>query len=76
MAFMLYHLLCSICQVHRNGHWGWQSACCTTSLSQHPLPSHPTRKGARLAGRRMSATAFLKLANHMEVREDGTAVTS
>ncbi|CAI5483196.1 unnamed protein product [Closterium sp. Yama58-4] len=53
-------------QVHRNGHWGWQSACCTNSLSQYPLPPHPTRRHNRMCGRRMSASAFLKLAQRLE----------
>ncbi|XP_065879897.1 protein BASIC PENTACYSTEINE7 [Euphorbia lathyris] len=43
------------------GAGGWQSSCCTTSISEHPLPMSPTRPGARLAGRKMSNGAYLKL---------------
>ncbi|CAI9297697.1 unnamed protein product [Lactuca saligna] len=37
---------------------GWQSTCCTTSISMYPLPVNTKRKGARIAGRKMSQGAF------------------
>nr|ADV59357.1 GAGA-binding transcriptional activator [Pinus taeda] len=43
------------------GNGGWQSACCTTSISMYPLPMNPNRRGARVAGRKMSGGAFRKL---------------
>nr|WIL94296.1 BPC2 [Gladiolus x hybridus] len=48
-------------QCYRWGVGGWQSACCTTSLSQYPLPMSLKRKGARIAGRKMSQGAFTKV---------------
>lgn len=43
------------------GMGGWQSSCCTISISTFPLPMSTTRPGARLAGRKMSIGAYLKL---------------
>ncbi|KAG6481747.1 protein Barley B recombinant-like [Zingiber officinale] len=40
---------------------GWQSACCTTSISMYPLPMSTKRRGARIAGRKMSQGAFKKV---------------
>ncbi|CAN4076327.1 unnamed protein product [Withania somnifera] len=40
---------------------GWQSSCCTTSLSEYPLPLNPSRPGNRLPGRKMSNGAYNKL---------------
>jgi hypothetical protein len=48
-------------QCYRWGNGGWQSACCTTSISMYPLPMNPNRRGARVAGRKMSGGAFRKL---------------
>lgn len=48
-------------QCYRWGNGGWQSACCTTMISMHPLPMNPKKRGSRLAGRKMSAGAFEKL---------------
>ncbi|XP_031741595.1 protein BASIC PENTACYSTEINE2 isoform X1 [Cucumis sativus] len=48
-------------QCYRWGYGGWQSACCTTSLSLHPLPMSEKRRGARIAGRKMSQGAFKKV---------------
>uniref|UniRef100_A0A1J3FH99 GAGA-binding transcriptional activator n=1 Tax=Noccaea caerulescens TaxID=107243 RepID=A0A1J3FH99_NOCCA len=43
------------------GMGGWQSSCCTISISTYPLPMSTTRPGARLAGRKMSNGAYVKL---------------
>ncbi|KAJ6823225.1 protein Barley B recombinant-like [Iris pallida] len=48
-------------QCYRWGVGGWQSACCTISISQYPLPMSSKRKGARIAGRKMSLGAFKKV---------------
>ncbi|KAL8056423.1 hypothetical protein ABFX02_04G118900 [Erythranthe guttata] len=48
-------------QCYRWGSGGWQSACCTTGLSVHPLPVSTKRRGARIAGRKMSVGAFKKV---------------
>ncbi|KAL0913198.1 hypothetical protein M5K25_016642 [Dendrobium thyrsiflorum] len=43
------------------GSGGWQSACCTKTLSMYPLPVMPNKRHARVAGRKMSGSAFVKL---------------
>ncbi|KAF8398870.1 hypothetical protein HHK36_014734 [Tetracentron sinense] len=48
-------------QCYRWGCGGWQSACCTTSMSMYPLPMSTKRRGARIAGRKMSQGAFKKV---------------
>ncbi|XP_008789230.1 protein Barley B recombinant [Phoenix dactylifera] len=48
-------------QCYRWGVGGWQSACCTTSISMYPLPMSTKRRGARIAGRKMSQGAFKKV---------------
>ncbi|KAL6973624.1 Protein BASIC PENTACYSTEINE2-like [Sarracenia purpurea var. burkii] len=48
-------------QCYRWGCGGWQSACCTTSMSVYPLPMSTKRRGARIAGRKMSLGAFKKV---------------
>lgn len=48
-------------QCYRWGCGGWQSACCTTALSLYPLPMSTKRRGARIAGRKMSLGAFKKV---------------
>lgn len=48
-------------QCYRWGAGGWQSSCCTTSISEYPLPMSSSRPGARLAGRKMSIGAYGKL---------------
>ncbi|KAL8474457.1 hypothetical protein ACS0TY_030354 [Phlomoides rotata] len=48
-------------QCYRWGSGGWQSACCTTGLSVYPLPMSTKRRGARIAGRKMSIGAFKKV---------------
>ncbi|WOL15042.1 protein BASIC PENTACYSTEINE7 [Canna indica] len=48
-------------QCYRWGSGGWQSSCCTTTLSEYPLPMSPSRPGVRRAGRKMSIGAYGKL---------------
>ncbi|KAK1412093.1 hypothetical protein QVD17_33076 [Tagetes erecta] len=48
-------------QCYRWGSGGWQSACCTTTISMYPLPMSTKRRGARIAGRKMSQGAFKKV---------------
>lgn len=48
-------------QCYRWGCGGWQSACCTTNVSIYPLPMSIKRRGARIAGRKMSQGAFKKV---------------
>ncbi|EPS70368.1 hypothetical protein M569_04392 [Genlisea aurea] len=47
------------------GNGGWQSSCCTTNLSMHPLPAVPNKRHARIGGRKMSGSAFNKLLNRL-----------
>ncbi|XP_020084422.1 protein BASIC PENTACYSTEINE7-like [Ananas comosus] len=46
---------------YRWGTGGWQSSCCTKTISEYPLPMSPSRPGSRLAGRKMSVGAYEKL---------------
>lgn len=48
-------------QCYRWGPGGWQSACCTKNVSMYPLPLSMKRRGARIAGRKMSIGAFTKV---------------
>ncbi|CAH8382748.1 unnamed protein product [Eruca vesicaria subsp. sativa] len=48
-------------QCYRWGCGGWQSACCTTNVSMYPLPMNTKKRGARIAGRKMSQGAFKKV---------------
>lgn len=52
-------------QCYKWGNGGWQSACCTTSLSMYPLPSVPNKRHARIGGRKMSGSAFNKLLSRL-----------
>ncbi|KAJ8555206.1 hypothetical protein K7X08_012702 [Anisodus acutangulus] len=40
---------------------GWQSSCCTTSLSEYPLPLNLSKPGNRVSGRKMTNGAYNKL---------------
>lgn len=40
---------------------GWQSSCCTPTISEYPLPKSTTKLGARVPGRKMSKGAYSKL---------------
>lgn len=46
---------------YRWGSGGWQSACCTTTMSVYPLPQVSNKKYSRVGGRKMSGGAFSKL---------------
>ncbi|XP_071702586.1 barley B recombinant-like protein D isoform X2 [Rutidosis leptorrhynchoides] len=46
---------------YRWGNGGWQSACCTTTISMYPLPPVPDKRYSRIGGRKMSGGAFTKL---------------
>lgn len=52
-------------QCYKWGNGGWQSACCTTTLSMYPLPAVPNKRHARLGGRKMSGSAFNKLLSRL-----------
>lgn len=47
------------------GNGGWQSSCCTNSLSMYPLPAVPNKRHARVGGRKMSGSAFSKLLSRL-----------
>lgn len=48
-------------QCYRWGAGRWQSSCCTTDISQYPLPMSLSRPGTRMSGRKMSHGAYVKL---------------
>ncbi|XP_031495190.1 barley B recombinant-like protein D isoform X1 [Nymphaea colorata] len=52
-------------QCYKWGNGGWQSACCTTTMSLYPLPVLPNKKHTRMGGRKMSGSAFGKLLNKL-----------
>ncbi|KNA15123.1 hypothetical protein SOVF_101030 [Spinacia oleracea] len=52
-------------QCYKWGNGGWQSACCTTTVSVYPLPPVPNKRYARIGGRKMSASAFSKLLSEL-----------
>lgn len=60
-------------QCYRWGSGGWQSACCTNVLSVYPLPMSQTKRGARVAGRKMSGGAFKKILERLA--GDGVDIT-
>ncbi|CAI9769834.1 unnamed protein product [Fraxinus pennsylvanica] len=57
--------VCSCTGVARHcykwGNGGWQSSCCTNSLSVYPLPQMPNKRHARMGGRKMSSGVFSRL---------------
>ena len=48
-------------QCYKWGNGGWQSSCCTTTLSMYPLPQLPNKRHARIGGRKMSGSVFTRL---------------
>ncbi|KAL1190239.1 Protein BASIC PENTACYSTEINE5 [Cardamine amara subsp. amara] len=48
-------------QCYKWGNGGWQSSCCTTTLSQYPLPQMPNKRHSRMGGRKMSGSVFSRL---------------
>lgn len=61
--------VCSCTGVYRQcykwGNGGWQSSCCTTTISVYPLPAVPNKRHARVGGRKMSGSAFSKLLSRL-----------
>lgn len=51
-------------QCYKSGNGGWQSSCCTTNLSVHPLPRMDNKRYSRVGGRKMSGSVFARLLNH------------
>ncbi|GAB4837826.1 Protein BASIC PENTACYSTEINE4-like [Ancistrocladus abbreviatus] len=60
---------CSCTGVFRHcykwGNGGWQSSCCTTTMSQYPLPQMPNKRYARKGGRKMSGSVFTRLLSRL-----------
>ncbi|GAV69977.1 GAGA_bind domain-containing protein [Cephalotus follicularis] len=52
-------------QCYKWGNGGWQSSCCTTTVSMYPLPAVPNKRHARVGGRKMSGSAFNKLLSRL-----------
>ncbi|KAI3898793.1 hypothetical protein MKW92_027281 [Papaver armeniacum] len=52
-------------QCYRWGKGGWQSACCTKTLSVYPLPVMDNKRSSRIGGRKMSGGAFTKLVSRL-----------
>ncbi|KAK9052517.1 hypothetical protein SSX86_029146 [Deinandra increscens subsp. villosa] len=50
---------------YRWGNGGWQSACCTTTMSVYPLPLVTNKRYSRVGGRKMSGGAFTKLLSRL-----------
>ncbi|KAL1208197.1 Protein BASIC PENTACYSTEINE4 [Cardamine amara subsp. amara] len=48
-------------QCYKWGNGGWQSSCCTTTLSQYPLPQMSNKRHSRMGGRKMSGNVFSRL---------------
>lgn len=47
------------------GNGGWQSSCCTTTMSMYPLPQVTNKRYSRVGGRKMSGGAFAKLVTRL-----------
>ncbi|XP_071692817.1 protein BASIC PENTACYSTEINE6 [Rutidosis leptorrhynchoides] len=47
------------------GNGGWQSSCCTTTVSMYPLPPIPNKRHGRVGGRKMSGSVYNKLINRL-----------
>ncbi|KAI3959176.1 hypothetical protein MKX01_023852 [Papaver californicum] len=54
-------------QCYKWGKGGWQSACCTKTLSMYPLPVMDNKRSSRIGGRKMSGGAFTKLVRRLSV---------
>ncbi|CBI37978.3 unnamed protein product, partial [Vitis vinifera] len=52
-------------QCYKWGNGGWQSSCCTTTLSSYPLPQMPNKRHARMGGRKMSGSVFTRLLSRL-----------
>lgn len=53
-------------QCYKWGNGGWQSSCCTTTMSSYPLPQMPNKRHARVGGRKMSGGVFIKLLSRLD----------
>lgn len=53
--------------VTNGGNGGWQSSCCTATLSQHPLPQVPNKRHSRVGGKKMSGNVFSRLLSLAEM---------
>ncbi|XWS55008.1 hypothetical protein CRYUN_Cryun10bG0138000 [Craigia yunnanensis] len=52
-------------QCYKWANGGWQSSCCTTTMSSYPLPQMPNKRHARVGGRKMSGSVFTKLLSRL-----------
>lgn len=52
-------------QCYKWGSGGWQSSCCTTTLSVYPLPQMQNKRHARMGGRKMTGTVFTRLLSRL-----------
>ncbi|CAN8287720.1 unnamed protein product [Cochlearia groenlandica] len=52
-------------QCYKWGSGGWQSSCCTTTLSEYPLPQMPNKRHSRMSGRKMSGNVFSRLLSRL-----------
>ncbi|AEE86992.1 unnamed protein product [Arabidopsis thaliana] len=52
-------------QCYKWGNGGWQSSCCTTTLSEYPLPQMPNKRHSRVGGRKMSGSVFSRLLSRL-----------
>lgn len=52
-------------QCYKWGSGGWQSSCCTTTLSMYPLPQMPNKRHSRMGGRKMTGTVFSRLLSRL-----------
>lgn len=61
-------------QCYKWGNGGWQSSCCTTTLSSYPLPQMPNKRHARVGGRKMSGSVFTKLLSRLAAEGHDLAI--
>ena len=54
-------------QCYKWANGGWQSSCCTTTLSMYPLPQMPNKRHSRMGGRKMSGSVFSRLISRLAV---------
>ncbi|XP_010555253.1 PREDICTED: protein BASIC PENTACYSTEINE4-like [Tarenaya hassleriana] len=55
----------SVHHCYKWGNGGWQSSCCTTTLSQYPLPQMLNKRHSRMGGRKMSGSVFMRLLSRL-----------
>ncbi|GFY94432.1 basic pentacysteine 5 [Actinidia rufa] len=54
-------------QCYKWANGGWQSSCCTTTLSMYPLPQMHNKRHSRMGGRKMSGSVFSRLLSRLAV---------